>query len=430
MKGLTLIEVLVGVFLILIVFLGIFGAYRLGLKVVGTSRAKITALSLANQKIEEVRNLPYQEVGTVGGVVPGVLPETETVSRNNVDYTVKTTVFYIDDSFDQLAPTDEAPNDYKRVKIKVSWSGKMAGQVLSITDVAPPGLETAVEGGVLSITVLNAQGEGVPQASVHIVNNEVNPTIDAWYQTNNDGNLTLVGAPPSIESYQITVTKEGFSTDRTYGRDEVAQPSKPHASVYEGELTEISFSIDILSSMTVQTRGTKGQGFPPIHNVTFTMTGAKIIGKDSQGSPVYKYSQDHTTNGNAEITIPDLEWDSYSFSIKSPDLDLIETDPPQPVDLLPNSSQQTRLILGTTNSLLVKVKNSEGQSIFGASVHLSNTDLGFDEQKPTDENGEAWFGPLEGATYNLEVTAEGYQPYNDQVLVSGDSTVTVTMNRL
>jgi type II secretory pathway component PulJ len=45
-KGFTFIDVLVGIALMLIVFLGIFGAYQLGLKVVGQSKNKIMAMLL------------------------------------------------------------------------------------------------------------------------------------------------------------------------------------------------------------------------------------------------------------------------------------------------------------------------------------------------------------------------------------------------
>ncbi|PIW89852.1 MAG: hypothetical protein COZ92_02390, partial [Candidatus Nealsonbacteria bacterium CG_4_8_14_3_um_filter_40_11] len=62
-KGFTFIDVMVGTALVLIVFLGIFGAYQLALKVVSQSKARITATALSNQKIEMVRNLAYDDVG-------------------------------------------------------------------------------------------------------------------------------------------------------------------------------------------------------------------------------------------------------------------------------------------------------------------------------------------------------------------------------
>jgi hypothetical protein len=239
--------------ILLLVILGLYGAFQLGLKVVAQNKARITATALANQKIEIARNLAYQQVGTIGGIPSGSIEENETITRNNIEYTVKTTVGYVDDPFDGLAPDDSLPNDYKRVKVKVSWPGFLGGEVILITDISPKGLETAEGGGNLLISVFDALGAAIGQADIHIVNNQTDPVIDVTYQTNDQGQYLVAGAPSSTEAYQITVTKSGYSTDRTYGTDEVANPEKPHATVLEGKLTEISFSIDRLSSFSINT---------------------------------------------------------------------------------------------------------------------------------------------------------------------------------
>lgn len=251
MKGFSLIETIIGVALLLIAFLGIFGSYQLGLKVIGQSKARIIAIALANQKIELVRNLPYDDIGTVGGIPPGAIPETETIVRNNITYTVKTTAIYVDDSFDGLAPGDALPNDYKRAKVKVSWGGLFGGNVALITDIAPKGLETSVGGGNLLILVFDASGLAVPQADIRIVNSSATPPIDVNYLTNNEGKYLVAGAPASVSSYKITASKSGYSADRTYGTEEVANPEKPHATVIEGRLTQISFSADRVSGFSV-----------------------------------------------------------------------------------------------------------------------------------------------------------------------------------
>lgn len=251
--GFTFIDVLVGTSLMLVVFFGIFGIYQLGLKIISQSKARITATALSNQKIELARNLPYKDVGTVGGIPSGIIPETEVITQNNMAFTVKTTVVYIDDPFDGLTPVDTLPVDYKRIKVKTSWSGRFQGQIDLVSDVAPKGIETEVGGGTLSISVFDAQGQGISQADLHLVNNIVVPNINAWYQTDVLGKIILPGAPISVEGYQITASKAGHSTDRTYSIQEVANPIKSQASVYERQLTEISFSIDKVSSIQVNT---------------------------------------------------------------------------------------------------------------------------------------------------------------------------------
>jgi len=252
-KGFTFIETLVGIAILLIVFIGLYGVLQLGFKVIGQSRARITATALANQKIEMIRNLSYSQVGTLGGIPSGNILETEIITRNNIDYTVKTTIGYVDDMFDGLASDDALPNDYKKVKIKVSWPGFLGDQVILITDIAPEGLETTEGGGNLLISVFDALGIGIPQADIHIVNTEVEPSINVFYQTNDQGQYLVAGAPSSTSAYQITITKSGYSTEQTYSSEEIANPEKSHATVVEGKLTEISFSIDRLANFSINT---------------------------------------------------------------------------------------------------------------------------------------------------------------------------------
>ena len=260
-KGFTLIEVLIGISLLLLIFVGIYGLIQLGFKMVGQSKARVTATSLANEKIELARNLSYANVGTLGGIPPGSIPETETVLFNRLNYTVKTTVIYIDDPFDGSGEADPLPFDYKRIKIKVSWEGFLGGEVSLQTDVAPQGIETTGQGGIISVLVFNASGEAVPQADVHIENTVVAPPIDAHYQTDDNGRLFLPGAPVCGSCYKITATKTGFSTDRTYAAGELIRgvpltsplPEKQFISVMLNKTSDASFAIDKLSIKTVQT---------------------------------------------------------------------------------------------------------------------------------------------------------------------------------
>ncbi|MBL7053327.1 MAG: carboxypeptidase regulatory-like domain-containing protein [Candidatus Portnoybacteria bacterium] len=252
-NGFTFIETLVGVSILLIIIIGIYGAFQLGFKIVAQSKARITATALANQKIEIAKNLPYNQVGTINGIPSGSIIETENIIRNGIEYTVKTTVGYIDDEFDGIAPDDELPNDYKIIKVNVTWPGLLGGELILITNIAPQGLETTEGGGNLLISVFDALGVIIPQANINIINTKTDPLINVNYQTNNNGQYLIAGAPSSTDAYQIVITKSGYSTDRTYGIEEIINPEKPHITVIEGKLTETSFSIDQLSSFTVQT---------------------------------------------------------------------------------------------------------------------------------------------------------------------------------
>lgn len=204
-KGFSLVELMVGISLLLIIFLGLYAAFSLSLKVVGQSKARVTALAIANAKIEEIRNLDYDDIGTEGGIPSGSLEEKEEVFRNGINFQIKTTVLYIDDPYDGLAPEDAVPTDYKRVRVKVSWQGFFGGEIQAVTNVAPPGIETDSDGGILKIIVFDANGRAVPYADVNIRNTKVTPEINANYETDIAGDLVIAGAPTSTEGYRISV---------------------------------------------------------------------------------------------------------------------------------------------------------------------------------------------------------------------------------
>ncbi len=425
----SLVESIIGIGLIGIVFWGIVGMYILSVKVVAQSKLRSTAIFLANQRIEEIRSLSYENVGTTGGVPSGPVPQEEIKTYNGGEFTVKTTIVYVDDPSDGLSPDDSTPTDYKKAEVRVSWAGENSGEVLFATDIVPATVEESVGGGILSINVKDAENQGVSNAEVHIYNDQVDPIIDANYLTDSQGNLVLLGLPESTESYQITVTKTGYSTDRTYGEDEIANPLKPHVSVFNNQTTEIGFEIDLLGIMNVSTVGSEENGYPPIGNVEFRLQGEKIIGTDASGDPVYKTDEILQTDSSGLLEISNLEWDSYNFSILSPeDLQLIGVESPpgtpttQPIDLLPGETKDVRLILGAQNSCLVKVYDaSTGDPVFSVSTRLYNS-TGYDQTIPTNSQGESLFIPLEEGNYTLEIQMEGYNSYTETFYVSGEIT--------
>lgn len=315
-QGFSLVEVLVGILLVVVIFVGIINAFSLTLKVVSQSKARITALSLAGKRIEQIRNLSYNNVGTIGGIPSGLIPQIETKTLNSITFTITTSIINIDDSFDNKAPTDTVPNDYKRAKVKISWVGKVGGEAILLTDIAPKGIETTAGGGTIMMFVQNASGIGVGQAEVRIVNNSVSPPIDASYLTDDYGYLALPGAPTSTEAYKITVQKTGYSQERSYGREEIANPLKPHLSVYVGQLTEPSFSIDQLATLNVETRAQ--QSFDDDFNNFDKVSDYTDIELETSQARLKKVNGQYVSSGylvSAGIAPASLvNWDSLYFS--------------------------------------------------------------------------------------------------------------------
>lgn len=424
-NGQSLIGILVALTIFSILSQAIFTVVSTSYNLVSFNRARITARHLAQEKIELIRNLPYNNVGTSGGIPSGPLPQLESITRNKLNYTIRTTIIYIDDPFDQTAPNDLLPTDYKRVRIEVSWEGTGSSHnnpVVLLTDISPKGIETTEGGGTLSIIVFDANGNPVKQASVAITA-PTNPPINLTLQTPDNGRVILPGAPTCIECYQISVTKPGFSPDRTYSTTEVANPNKPHQTIIEGQLTEVSFSIDQTSNVTINTYKGREDNFEALGNVNFRFVGEKTIGTDTNGQPVYKYDQVLTTNSSGNLILQDMEWDNYRLLLESSSpYDISGTNPLQPFTLLPASNVTLNVSLSPNQprELFMAFLDPLGDPIASVSATISDTDTGFQETKISGitsdpDFGQVFFSNLSQSNFILTATVSGYLDFTTNI---------------
>ncbi|MBI1863864.1 carboxypeptidase regulatory-like domain-containing protein [Candidatus Woesebacteria bacterium] len=397
--------------------------------------ARANAKQIATEQMETIRNLPYNSVGTVGGIPSGTLPQNLTVSRNGLNYTVKITIIYIDDPFDGTAPNDLLPTDYKRVRVDVSWGGIGASRgdtITLITDVAPNGVETTNGGGTLMILVFDSSGKAVPQANVNIVATSVNPPVNLTITTDINGLVILPGALPCNSCYQITVTKTNYSTDRTYSTAEVINPAKPWQSVLQSQLTQVSFAIDSVSTLQMKSTNDRASGFSPLASQQFRLRGSKTIGTDSQGLPVYKYDQTLTTDGSGNLTLNNMEWDTYQFTSLNSSYNLSGSYPLLPVVLNANTTLPFSFSLtsSSSNSLLTIFTDPANNPISSVSASISTGALTATASSGLSTNpdfGQAFFSSLQNVTYQLLATVSGYLNYSGTVNVIGSSVEKVIM---
>jgi prepilin-type N-terminal cleavage/methylation domain-containing protein len=360
-RGFTLVETIVGVAVFVIVASASYQAYISLFKIINQNQYKIAALNLANEQFEIIRNLPYSDVGVPGGIPNGKIPHTQTLVRSNISFTVTTTIRNIDQPFDgQIGSTtnDLSPADNKVVEVEVACStcGSFTSVTLT-TNVAPKNLETASTNGALVIKVFDSNGVPVSDASVHVVNAQVTPNIIIDDVTNVDGVLQIVDAPPGVDAYQITVTKSGYSTDKTYtpGASGNPTPTKPHATVILQQLTQVSFAIDRLSTLSFSS---VRLDCTPVSSINFNLKGGKTLGPG-----VYKYSKNLTTNSSGIYSSSTMEWDTYTVTGADGSYDIIGINPLNPINLIANSTQSVQLVVSPRNekSLLVTVKDSATQ---------------------------------------------------------------------
>jgi hypothetical protein len=197
----------------------------------------------------------------------------------------------------------------------------------------------------------------VPNASVHIVNSTISPNIIIDDVTDNDGILQVVDAPPGTNAYQITVTKSGYSTDRTYtpGSGGNTNPTKPDATVILQQVTPISFAIDKISTLSFSS---VTPSCTAVSGMDFSLVGSKTI-----GSNILKYSQNLITDSSGILNLPFMEWDSYTLTNTDSAYDIIGLNPLNSIVLNPDTNQKVYIVTAEKNarSLLITVKDGATQ---------------------------------------------------------------------
>jgi len=373
-RGFTLIESLIGIAIFVMMAAVVYQAFFLIYRDAALNWENTTVSSLARQYLENARNIPYAQIGTTEGNPHGSLPDfanPSTATIGNTTYQMYFEVTYLDDPADgtALLDTDPAPNDYKQVKLSVknTTTGKVTNFVTSIV---PSGLENIISGGALSLSVIDAFGQPVEDATINITNNILSPSINLSRLSDANGKWVEVGLPNSANSYHITVTKNNYSSDQTYPITvQNPNPTKGDATIADGQVTQISFGIDKTSNLTFNILNQTCNAIP---SVGIEVKGAKLIGTPN----VLKYDNIFTSNGSGQVPLSNIEWDNYTPTLTGNTYMIYGSSPIQQINLLPNTSQLFNLILGekTTNSLLLIVKNSSNSNpVEGASVNLTST---------------------------------------------------------
>jgi len=435
LRGQILLSILISIGIFAILAHALFTLIASSFDLVNFNRSRITARHLAQERIELIRNMPYADIGTIGGIPNGTIEDEENIVRNGLNFIIKTTIIYIDDDFNGSGIGNNT--DYKRVRVEVSWEGLAASKknpVVLITDINSQGANGATSGGTLVVLVFDANGDPVPQAQVTIVASSIDPPVNSTYDTSDEGEVSLPGAIACDSCYEITVEKTDYSTDRTYSTSEVTNPIKPHASVIEGDITQVSFAIDLTGTINISSKDSRVNNFTDLGNVPFRLRGNKIIGTNAFGQYVYKFDQTLSTDGSGNYNLDDAEWDTYSIIMPAlTSYDISGSNPVQPLSLLPSDTINVIFSVEphTDHSFLAIVKDPSQNLVASASARLFNGGA-YDQTLPTGATGSADFGQaffsgLEEKTYNIEATASGYLNFSGSFDVSGYSTGEVVL---
>jgi hypothetical protein len=448
-SGFTIIEALVFLFIFALTAVTFYSVFALGTRYIIESKVRLVADALANERMEIVRNLDYDDIGLQSGIPAGNLPGTETVSRSGRSFYIFTNVRYVDDSYDRLeadSPPDPVATDYKQVRIKVAWENNINTNkaVVVVSDFAPPKKETPIGGGTLAINVLDKNGAGISQVTVHISN--PGEGISFTDVTDETGTLSYPGAPADDQDYIIEISKGGYYSAHTYA----PYPNPPynfdpvdeHAAVNEGRTNLTAIITDHDADFAISTEDPFGTA---VFNVDFNLEGGRKLGDTVPGGiAVYDYNQDSDSGSGGSVNFEDMSYGPYKFIPDAgiTDYELIKLDngasSNQDFEIEPADDISIKAIFADKfiNSLLAKVQTSaDSSAIEGATVRLKNDGLGYDATVPaTDKFGQAYFPlslpELTAGTYELIVNATGYQEKTENVDINDLTRHTVSLDEL
>lgn len=429
-QGFTLIESLVLLFIFSVVSMVFLQVYVVGTKLIIDSKNRLGAVALANQKMEIIRSIDYETIGTkywngsgwVYGIPAGDILQEEDISVNTRLYHVSTFVQYVDDVFDNKSPTDTIPTDYKRVRVQVSWGNAASEKTILFGSFTPNGLEMAVAGGTLSVNVLRSNGSGVVGATVNVRNTA--GTINVNAITDATGNVTLPGTPAGSRAYTITVSKSGYFGANTFPPYPTTsyQPVDIHASVVINTLNQFSIVMDEAVSIPIKMVSPYDQSLP---DITFNLAGGRVLGTipTTLVKVVTLNDANRATNSNGEYTYSNQSYGLYTLALTGTSNTNYEVYKILPetgsvasgMDITPGSTQEYKVVLLDKNIPSVKVAvtdNATSTPIAGATVRLQNSDSTYDVTGTTDQFGFTFFPenstPLVAGSYTLSVSASGY----------------------
>jgi hypothetical protein len=234
--GYGLIEILIALSVLLVATTSLIPAFVLSAETSKRNETRTIAYSIAQQEIEKIKNLPYDEIGLINGNPPGVLEPDVDKKIAGLSVHIKTRVRWVDDESDGLAPSDSDPRDYKKLTVWVTWQTLLKKNTLSVsTIISRQSKEQIAVGGNILVTVKRLNGDPIEDAKVEITTGPSAPITD-WSDEKGECFFPMLKESESEGDYSITVSKPGL----------IAQPNlNPQTTtVKNGEIRYLEFIME------------------------------------------------------------------------------------------------------------------------------------------------------------------------------------------
>jgi len=366
-EGFGLIEMVMATTLFLCVSAPLVGVLLASVAQQKLSRERTLATQAAQTAIESIRALPYNSVGTVNGNPAGTVAASQPANQYGIpglDANVTTRISFMDDAPSTAYRTRA---DYKRVVVTVTRNSDARRLAQDVTYVAPPGGGTYAgqnEGIVLAQVIDVALNTPVVGAAVTLSGG---PTPARTDTTDPSGSVVfpaLLPTNPSLPSYDVTTTTNGYTTMR----EDTPPGTAARTSIVGGQTFSTILRVYKPSTITVVARNADGTPYTGSATTTISSTRGAQSFTFTGGS--FTLAPPQTLAG--ELIVPNVQYTARVLAANG----AVSTGITQPV---PNNypADLTRtftLTLGAPaamQALTVRVVNAAGAIVPSAAVTVS-----------------------------------------------------------
>ncbi len=388
--GFTVMELVWSSMIMLVVVMGVYGVLTFAAQSTQASAIRVTALNLANQRLEQARNLAYDNVGVTfadgtQGNPAGTILTPEVVDDR---FTVTTRVSWARDP-----DTNRAL--YKNVHVTVAWTEGRGGSVDVSTSVF--GKSNLVNAGDLSISVRDRETDELLSGAVVTVTPQSGA---ARVVTTDENGEAFYGYLPS-GTYSVTIVKGEYIFDAAV---------LGAVSVQSDLLTSIVAFAQLPSTVRVTVDDGTGNA----------VQGSAVTLTSTSGANLVQY-----TNSSGVATFSNLIVDTYQVAARYTGRSTARAQ----VNVAQGGQEYPlSMSLSPRYGLTVRVEGSGG-TVSGATVRVygpqPSTSNAPGSPQTTATNGEVSFGTLEDGVYTITATKNGWNDAAPLVFTYDGSSTTV-----
>ena len=340
--GYTLVELMVSLVVLGIIALAAFQLLTALLHSSIVAKRQAVAYTLANNQMEYLKELSYDQLAVAGGAIPSsyTIPASFVVKVNGEKYTVKTSVDYADDAFDGCGsyptlalkqqychnyppPTgapalDTNPADTKNATVTVYDPASHTLASLD-TNISARVAETASNTGALFVKVVDASGDPVSGVTVVATNSTSAPAVNVSDTTDSNGTVIFYGLPPDSTNYDynITASLTGYSTLTTLVPPASLQPTYPNVNLLTQNSALVTLKLLPMGTDSLVIESTDVSGSPLPNAKIYVKGGYKRYANTSDTSYYYDNMRSSdtrpTTNASGLTSLSSLVPGDYIF---------------------------------------------------------------------------------------------------------------------